>query len=143
MCKLTTNDLTEIELIEKAEEEQGQDSCSDEQEKTGNESTKSDETERSARRIKRDDCGSRSFSSRVFNCQGKNLTINIPLTTPSRTFSAIGSLVWEDVIGHNSAKKTNPRGIHINKTNLHHAQKMIRGAFLELYKGLNYLKTYR
>ncbi|XP_021861937.2 phosphate transporter PHO1 homolog 1 [Spinacia oleracea] len=134
---------SEIELIEKAEEEQGQDSCSDEQEKTGNESTKSDETERSARRIKRDDCGSRSFSSRVFNCQGKNLTINIPLTTPSRTFSAIGSLVWEDVIGHNSAKKTNPRGIHINQTNLHHAQKMIRGAFLELYKGLNYLKTYR
>ncbi|XP_021755066.1 phosphate transporter PHO1 homolog 1-like [Chenopodium quinoa] len=138
---------SEIELIEKAEEteqEQGQDSSStDENEKNDNESPKSEETEKSLRRIKRDDSGSRSFSSRVFNCQGKNLTINIPLTTPSRTFSAIGSLVWEDVLNHNSTKKANPRGIHINKSNLHHAEKMIRGAFLELYKGLNYLKTYR
>lgn len=131
----------EEELTEKAEQteqEQGQES-SDEHEKNSTESPKSDETERSLRRIKRDDSGSRSFSSRVFNCQGKNLTINIPLTTPTRTFSAIGSLVWE----HHSSKKANPRGIHINKTNLHHAEKMIRGAFIELYRGLTYLKTYR
>jgi hypothetical protein len=26
---------------------------------------------------------------------------------------------------------------------LHHAEKMIKGAFIELYKGLGYLKTYR
>ncbi|XP_010265690.1 PREDICTED: phosphate transporter PHO1 homolog 1-like [Nelumbo nucifera] len=30
-----------------------------------------------------------------------------------------------------------------NKKKLHHAEKMIRGAFTELYKGLGYLKTYR
>nr|GLL43479.1 phosphate transporter PHO1 homolog 1 isoform X2 [Ipomoea trifida] len=33
--------------------------------------------------------------------------------------------------------------LHINKTKLRHAEKMIRGAFIELYKGLGYLKTYR
>ncbi|KAL2904924.1 Phosphate transporter PHO1-like protein 1 [Bienertia sinuspersici] len=112
----------ELELMEKEqiEDEQCQDSSTNE--------PNSDEMEKSLRRIRRDDSGSRSFSSRVFNCQGKNLTINIPLTTPSRTFSALGSLVLEDVIGYNSSKKPNiSRGIHINKTNLRHAEKMIRG----------------
>lgn len=33
--------------------------------------------------------------------------------------------------------------LHINKRKLHHAEKIIRGAFIELYKGLTYLKTYR
>ncbi|XP_010681380.2 phosphate transporter PHO1 homolog 1 isoform X1 [Beta vulgaris subsp. vulgaris] len=132
----------ELELTEETGQEQGQYSSTEEQDKSGSEISRSDELERSSRRIKRDESGSRSFSSRVFNCQGKNLTINIPLTTPSRTFSAISSLVWEDVIGH-SSRKGNQRGIQINKTNLHHAEKMIRGAFIELYKGLSYLQTYR
>ncbi|KMT08421.1 hypothetical protein BVRB_6g140970 [Beta vulgaris subsp. vulgaris] len=132
----------ELELTEETGQEQGQYSSTEEQDKSGSEISRSDELERSSRRIKRDENGSRSFSSRVFNCQGKNLTINIPLTTPSRTFSAISSLVWEDVIGH-SSRKGNQRGIQINKTNLHHAEKMIRGAFIELYKGLSYLQTYR
>ncbi|XP_010681381.2 phosphate transporter PHO1 homolog 1 isoform X2 [Beta vulgaris subsp. vulgaris] len=133
---------SELELTEETGQEQGQYSSTEEQDKSGSEISRSDELERSSRRIKRDESGSRSFSSRVFNCQGKNLTINIPLTTPSRTFSAISSLVWEDVIGH-SSRKGNQRGIQINKTNLHHAEKMIRGAFIELYKGLSYLQTYR
>ncbi|XP_074274709.1 phosphate transporter PHO1 homolog 1 [Silene latifolia] len=139
----------EMELTEKTErteQEQGQDSpmTTDEEKnkRKYTEDAKTDEMERSSRRIKRDDSGSRSFSTKVFNCQGKNLRINIPLTTPSRTFSAIGSLVWEDLVSQTS-KKGGPRGFHINKTKLHHAEKMIRGAFIELYKGLGYLKTYR
>nr|ATJ04810.1 phosphate transporter PHO1-like protein 1 [Fragaria x ananassa] len=98
-------------------------------------------------RVKSEDIGKqlRSVSSRSFNCQGKNLKINIPLTTPSRTFSAISYLVWEDLVNQSSKKCTSEgmSKLHVNKTKLHHADKMIRGAFVELYKGLGYLKTYR
>ncbi|KAJ4848214.1 Phosphate transporter PHO1 1 [Turnera subulata] len=95
-------------------------------------------------RIKREDSKPRTLSGRAFNCQGKNLRINIPLTNPSRTLSAISYLVWDDLVNQ-SSKKCNPEGskLHINKTKLHHAEKMIKKAFTELYKGLGYLKTYR
>ncbi|EHA8590204.1 phosphate transporter PHO1-3 [Cocos nucifera] len=80
----------------------------------------------------------RSFSGRVIDCQGKSLKIKIPLTTPSRTISALADLLSQ-------SKKGGPEGgkFSINKTKLHHAEKMIRGAFMELYKGLGYLGTYR
>ncbi|GMH27537.1 hypothetical protein Nepgr_029380 [Nepenthes gracilis] len=99
----------------------------------------------SSGRINRDDSSSRGLSSRNFSCRGKNLRINIPLTTPSRTLSAISYLVWGDFVNQ-SSKKCSPRGInkfHVNKTKLRQAEKMIKGAFIELYKGLGYLKTYR
>ncbi|CAK9151258.1 unnamed protein product [Ilex paraguariensis] len=106
-------------------------------------SLKSDEMEKSMR-MKREDGKSRTFSGRVINCQGKNLRIHIPLTNPTRTFSAITYLLWDDLVNQ-SSKKLGPEGskLHINRTKLHHAEKMIRGAFIELYKGLGYLKTYR
>lgn len=74
----------------------------------------------------------------------KNLRIKIPLTNPARTFSAISYLLWDDLVNQ-LLKKCGPEGnkLHINKKKLHHAEKMIRGAFVELYKGLGYLKTYR
>ncbi|KDP29335.1 hypothetical protein JCGZ_18256 [Jatropha curcas] len=104
----------------------------------------SEEMSRSMGIIKREDSKLRTLSSRVFSCQGKNLKINIPLTNPSRTFSAISYLVWEDLVNQ-SSRKCNPEGkrLHISKTKLNHAEKMIKGAFVELYKGLGYLKTYR
>ncbi|XP_026453771.1 phosphate transporter PHO1 homolog 1-like [Papaver somniferum] len=97
-------------------------------------------------KIKREDSkSSRSLSGRhVVNCQGRNVRINIPLTTPTRTLSAIGDLVWEDLVV--PSKKCSParsKQVQVNKTKVHHAEKMIRGAFVELYKGLGYLKTYR
>ncbi|KAI6686239.1 hypothetical protein NL676_032152 [Syzygium grande] len=97
-----------------------------------------------SKRIKREDSKLWSLSTRSFNCQGKNLKINIPLTTPTRTFSAITYLVWEDLINQ-SSKKCNSNGgkLNINRTKLRRAEKMIRGAFVELYKGLGYLETYR
>lgn len=74
----------------------------------------------------------------------KNLRIRIPITNPTRTFSAITYLLWDDLVNQ-SSKKCGPEGnkLHIDKKKLHHAGKMIRGAFVELYKGLGYLKTYR
>ncbi|XP_009614438.1 phosphate transporter PHO1 homolog 1 isoform X1 [Nicotiana tomentosiformis] len=94
--------------------------------------------------IKREDSKSKSQSERVINCQGKSLKIHIPLTNPTRTFSAISYLLRDDMINQSSKKcGTDGRKLHINRTKLKHAEKMIRGAFIELYKGLGYLKTYR
>lgn len=84
----------------------------------------------------------RSLSSRSFNCQGKSLRINIPLTNPTRTLSAISNLLFEDLVNQ-SSKKVEGNKLQVNKTSLHHAEKMIRGAFIELYKALRYLETYR
>ncbi|KAL6543746.1 Phosphate transporter PHO1 1 [Orobanche gracilis] len=83
-------------------------------------------------------------SGRAMNFQGRKLRIHIPITNPTRTFSAITYLFWDDLVNH-SSKKCGPEGnkLHVNKKKLHHAEKMIRGAFIELYKGLGYLKTYR
>ncbi|KAL5227099.1 hypothetical protein ABZP36_015364 [Zizania latifolia] len=81
--------------------------------------------------------------------QRKNLKINIPLTTPSRTISALTDLlwVWDDVGGQPKKRSDSDAaagiGLGVNKTKLRHAEKMIKGAFVELYKGLGYLATYR
>ncbi|XP_057961513.1 phosphate transporter PHO1 homolog 1 [Malania oleifera] len=130
----------------KTEQEQGQDSTTGEFERNDvqfADSLNPDEMGKSMRMNKEDE-KMRTPSGRIFNCQGRNLRINIPLTTPTRTFSAISYLVWEDLMNQ-SSKKCGPEGnkLHINKTKLHHAEKMIKRASIELYKGLGYLKTYR
>ncbi|KAB5538267.1 hypothetical protein DKX38_015800 [Salix brachista] len=137
----------EDSVKDRREQEQIQDNSSGELEK--NEVLESPRAEEmgemgKSMMMKREDSKLTTLSGRVFNCQGKNLRINIPLTTPSRTFSAISYLVWGDLASQ-SSKKCNSEGskLHINKTKLHHAEKMIKGAFIELYKGLGYLKTYR
>lgn len=107
------------------------------------EAAKSEETEKHIR-IKKADGKMKNPSSRVINCQGKNLRVHIPITNPTRTFSAVTYLLWDDLVNP-SSKKFGEQGekLHINRRKLHHAEKMIRGAFIELYKGLGYLKTYR
>uniref|UniRef100_A0A7N2L7A9 Uncharacterized protein n=1 Tax=Quercus lobata TaxID=97700 RepID=A0A7N2L7A9_QUELO len=107
-------------------------------------SESSDDVGNSLMQMRREDGKMRTLSGRIFNCQGKNLRINIPLTTPTRTFSALSYIVWEDLMNP-SSKKCGPEGrkLQVNRTKLHHAEKMIRGAYVELYKGLGYLKTYR
>lgn len=134
----------EESIKDRTEQEKMQDHISDEFER--DESTDSPRSDGigNSMRFKREDGKMRSLSGRVFNFQGKNLRIKIPLTTPSRTFSAITYLVKEDLVNQ-SFKKCGQEGgkLHINKTKLRRAEKMIRGAFTELYKGLGYLKTYR
>lgn len=129
-----------------AEQEKGQDNPTDEPDKSDvqyEDCPKPDESSKpmSSKKI---DGKFRNLSTRVINCQGKNLRIHIPLTNPTRTFSAITYLLWDDLVNQ-SSKKYSVEGsrLHINKTKLHHAEKMIRGAFVELYKGLGYLQTYR
>ncbi|GMI99962.1 hypothetical protein like AT1G68740 [Hibiscus trionum] len=134
----------EDSVKDRTEQEQlQQDGCTDEVAFT--DSPRSDDMVKSTNIDMRREKGKlRSLSGRVFSFHGKNLRINIPLTTPARTFSAISYLVWDDLVNQ-SSKKCGPEGgkVHINKSKLHHAEKMIKGAFIELYKGLGYLKTYR
>ncbi|KAJ6350833.1 hypothetical protein OIU78_006869 [Salix suchowensis] len=135
----------EDSVKDRIEQEQIQDDSTDDLEKDEVlDSSRSEEMGESRRIMKTEDSKLRTLSGRVFNSQGKNLRINIPLTTPSRTFSAISYLVWGDLVNQ-SSNNCNPEGskLRVNKTKLHHAEKMIKGAFIELYKGLRYLETYR
>ncbi|XP_073287979.1 phosphate transporter PHO1-like [Primulina huaijiensis] len=66
------------------------------------------------------------------------MRIDIPATTPTRTIAAVTSMLWEDVV--NNPKKEG--GEYINRKKIQCAEKMIRGAFVELYKGLGLLKKY-
>lgn len=68
------------------------------------------------------------------------LRVDIPATTPSRTISAVMGMLWEDLI--NNPKKDGS-GDSISRKKIQWAEKMIRGAFVELYKGLGLLKTFR
>lgn len=139
--------LTDEESLKgKEDTEQGLENITEEFDKNDmnfSESPKSGELARTMR-MKKEEGKLRSLSGRVINLQGKNLRIHIPNTNPTRTFSAITYLLWDDLVNQ-SSKKCGPEGnkLHINKKKLHHAEKMIRGAFVELYKGLGYLKTYR
>lgn len=67
------------------------------------------------------------------------LRIDIPATTPAQTISAVTSTLLEDLV--NSPSKNSPREM-INRKKIQCAEKMIRGAFVELYRGLGLLKTY-
>ncbi|KAL0701206.1 hypothetical protein Bca4012_057328 [Brassica carinata] len=122
-----------------------QESCLEDLENNEAEALESPRSEEPIK-INNEDSKLRTVSGRVFSCQGKNLKIKIPLTNPSRTFSALSYLIKEDLINQSSSKKCGPDGVNklrISKKKLSHAEKMIKGALTELYKGLNYLKTYR
>ncbi|CAI9776918.1 unnamed protein product [Fraxinus pennsylvanica] len=69
------------------------------------------------------------------------MRIDIPATTPTRSISAVTSMLWEDLV--NNPKKEGGRGGEfINRKRIQCAEKMIRGAFVDLYRGLGLLKTY-
>ncbi|XP_008813337.2 phosphate transporter PHO1-2-like [Phoenix dactylifera] len=69
------------------------------------------------------------------------MRIDIPATTPGRTISAVTSIIWEDLV--NSARMDGSGGgEQINQKKIQRAEKMIRGAFVELYRGLGLLRTY-
>ncbi|XP_051148272.1 phosphate transporter PHO1 homolog 1 isoform X2 [Andrographis paniculata] len=121
------------------EQEQEQENLVEEYNKDEMKVLESPKSGEAAKARKKVDGKMTSFSGGIVNCQGKNLRINIPLTNPTRTFSAITYLLWDDMVNNQSSSNK----LHISKTKLHHAEKMIKGASVELYKGLGYLQTYR
>ncbi|KAI8560837.1 hypothetical protein RHMOL_Rhmol04G0286700 [Rhododendron molle] len=60
---------------------------------------------------------------------------------PTRAISTLTSMLWEDVL-KNPKKELSPGSDFINRKKNQCAEKMIRGAFVELYRGLGLLKTY-
>uniref|UniRef100_A0A0D9WQ09 Uncharacterized protein n=1 Tax=Leersia perrieri TaxID=77586 RepID=A0A0D9WQ09_9ORYZ len=88
------------------------------------------------------------LGGKAVTCQGRSVRINIPVTTPTRTVTAIRELLFDDMMSQ-SRRSGSTNGVKcseklsINKRKVHQAEKMIRGALIELYKGLGYLKTYR
>ncbi|KAI4318063.1 hypothetical protein L6164_025872 [Bauhinia variegata] len=67
------------------------------------------------------------------------MRIDIPATTPTRAITAVTSMLWEDLV--NSPNKEGS-GEFLNKRKIQSAEKMIRKAFVELYRALGLLKTY-
>ncbi|KAG5380320.1 hypothetical protein IGI04_028162 [Brassica rapa subsp. trilocularis] len=135
----------EDSIKSRTEETELQEYCLEDLDNNGKEALESPRSEESIK-INNEDSKLRRVSGRVFSCQGRNLNINIPLTNPSRKFSAISYFIKEDLINQSSSKRRGPDGVNklrISKKTLNHAEKMIKGALTELYKGLNYLKTYR
>ena len=68
------------------------------------------------------------------------LRVDIPATTPSRTISAVMGMLWEDLINNPNKDAS---GDSISRKKIQWSEKMLRGAFVELYKGLGLLKTFR
>ncbi|KAL2546540.1 Phosphate transporter PHO1-like protein 1 [Forsythia ovata] len=136
----------EESIKDRTDQEQGLENSTEELDKNDMQCTESPTSGELGKpiRMKKENGKFRSLSSRTINYQGKNLRIHIPMTNPTRTFSSITYLLWDDLVNQSSKKcGLDENKLHINRTKLHHAEKMIRGAFVELYKGLGYLKTYR
>lgn len=84
----------------------------------------------------------RSKAKKGAKPKAATMRIDIPATTPGKTISAITSMVWEDLV--NGARKEGEcGGDYISRKKIQCAEKMIRGAFVELYRGLGLLKNYR
>ncbi|PSS17714.1 Phosphate transporter like [Actinidia chinensis var. chinensis] len=68
------------------------------------------------------------------------MRVDIPATTPTWAISSVTSALREDIVLKNPKKEG--QGDLITRKKTQCAEKMIRGAFVELYKGLGLLKTY-
>ncbi|KAB5545127.1 hypothetical protein DKX38_013239 [Salix brachista] len=65
--------------------------------------------------------------------------MEVPATTPTRTITAVTSMLWEELVKN---PKKEGAGDFISRKKIQCAEKMVRGAFVELYRGLGLLKTY-
>ncbi|KAE9617625.1 hypothetical protein Lal_00043281 [Lupinus albus] len=110
-----------------------------ESDETNSEVSQSDEV---MTRLERNGVNFVNSSTRVKTKKGKaktSLRIDIPSTTPTRSLTAVTSMLWEDLV-NNPIKEGSSE--FINKRKIQYAEKMIRSAFVELYKALGLLKTY-
>lgn len=67
------------------------------------------------------------------------MRIDIPTAGPARAITAATSMLWEDLVNNPMTEGC----VDLNqKRKIQYAEKMIRGAFVELYRALGLLKTY-
>lgn len=72
------------------------------------------------------------------------MRMRVPITTPATTISAISQTLWEDILKQGGRSDSNGESqFSVTKKKLQRAEKMLRTAFIEYYRGLNLLKSYR
>ncbi|KAL3679555.1 hypothetical protein R1sor_022511 [Riccia sorocarpa] len=89
------------------------------------------------------EAGGCTSSSTAVSSMG--MRIRIPLTTPGTTISALSQTFWEDVLkqgGKGGGNAQSESQMSLSKKKLQTAEKMLRSAFIEYYRGLNLLKSY-
>ncbi|KAL2613437.1 hypothetical protein R1flu_025129 [Riccia fluitans] len=88
--------------------------------------------------------GGCSKSSTIVTPMG--MRIRIPRNTPGTTISALSQALWDEVLKQGGKTGGNPQPgesqITLTKKKLQMAEKMLRSAFIEYYRGLNFLKSY-
>lgn len=67
----------------------------------------------------------------------------IPGTTAAGAITALTTMLWDDLVNNRNRKKDGTKDYSMSKKKIQCAEKMIRGAFVELYRGLFLLKNYR
>lgn len=72
----------------------------------------------------------------------KNIHNVATTSTVTPAITAFTSMLWDDIVNY-SPKKDGPGDLVIKRKKVECAEKMIRGAFVELYRGLGLLKNYR
>ncbi|CAN1760263.1 Phosphate transporter PHO1 [Linum perenne] len=104
-------------------------------------STEQSETDEVIAALERNGVSFVNSNTRTNNKPKMALRVDIPATTPAKTIAAVTSMLWEDLV-NNPKKSEAGAGDYINRKKVQCAEKMIRSAFVELYRGLGLLKTY-
>lgn len=87
-----------------------------------------------------------SLSRNSINTSTNQVRLIIPRTTPAATIAALTQMLWEDVF----RQSKRPSAVHkgwedytVNQKKVQSATLMLRAAYVELYRGLGLLKSYR
>jgi hypothetical protein len=104
------------------------------------------ETQEAIASLKRNGVSFDNSETKTKTKQGKHkmaMKINIPATATAttRAIATLTSILSEDFV--NNPRKELGLGEFLNRKKVPCAEKTIRSAFVELYKGLGLLKTYR
>lgn len=80
------------------------------------------------------------------NTSTNQVRLIIPRTTPAATIAALTQMLWEDVFRQSKRASTAYRGREdytVSQKKVQSATLMLRAAYIEFYRGLGLLKSYR
>lgn len=80
------------------------------------------------------------------NTSTNQVRLIIPRTTPAATIAALTQMLWDDVFRHSKRASTAYRGREdytVSQKKVQSATLMLRAAYVEFYRGLGLLKSYR
>ena len=71
--------------------------------------------------------------------------LNVPRATPTLALASVAQKIVDDISNHmktdDASSRSNPT--RLDRKRLQYAEKMLRDACMELYRGLNLLKSFR